>query len=79
MLCMIILAHLHVLLGALSMTNDCSFDIKFEKFNKNIHIEFPKGLNIIYGESGSGKSKIIYSILNKANPGSANFSILNKI
>ena len=61
------------------MTNDCSFDIKFEKFNKNIHIEFPKGLNIIYGESGSGKSKIIYSILNKANPGSANFSILNKI
>ena len=61
------------------MTSHCSFDIKFEKFNKNIHIEFPKGLNIIYGESGSGKSKIIYSILNKANPGSANFSILNKI
>ena len=46
------------------MTSHCSFDIKFEKFNKNIHIEFPKGLNIIYGESGSGKSKIIYSILN---------------
>ena len=61
------------------MTSHCSFEIKFKKFNKNIHIEFPKGLNIIYGESGSGKSKIIYSILNKANPGSANFSILNKI
>ena len=50
------------------MTSHCSFDIRFEKFNKNIHIEFPKGLNIIYGESGSGKSKIIYSILNKSNP-----------
>ena len=61
------------------MTSHYSFDIKFEKFNKNIHIDFPKGLNIIYGESGSGKSKVIYSILNKANPGSANFSILNKI
>tara|TARA_B100001250_G_scaffold410142_1_gene435972 strand:+ start:962 stop:2278 length:1317 start_codon:yes stop_codon:yes gene_type:complete len=61
------------------MTKNCSFDIYFEKFNKNIHVKFSRGLNIIYGESGTGKSKIIYSILNKANLDSANFSISNKV
>ena len=77
MSCMTILAHQRESLGALSMTDNFSFDILFEKFEDKIHVDLPKGINIIYGESGSGKSEIIYSLLNKPRSTFNNFSLRN--
>ena len=74
---MIILVHQHESLGALFMTDNFSFDILFEKFEEKIHVDLPKGINIIYGESGSGKSEIIYSLLNKPRSSFNNFSLRN--
>ena len=44
---MIILVHQHESLGALFMTDNFSFDILFEKFEEKIHVDLPKGINII--------------------------------
>jgi len=59
------------------MTDNFSFDILFEKFEEKIHVDLPNGINIIYGESGSGKSEIIYSLLNKPKSNFNNFSLRN--
>ena len=77
MSCMTILAHQRESLGALSMTDNFSFDILFEKFEEKIHVDLPYGINIIYGESGSGKSEIIYSLLNKPKSNFNYFSLRN--
>ena len=38
------------------MTKEFSFNIAFEKFNDEKRIDLNFGLNVFYGESGSGKS-----------------------
>jgi len=50
--------------------------IKFKKFNLNdSSYSFPTGLNIIYGESGVGKSNLLDAFLNKKLPKRCNFNI----
>ena len=46
------------------MTNEFSFDIAFEKFNDKKRIDLNLGLNVFYGESGSGKTELINNLLN---------------
>ena len=60
------------------MTEAFSFDIVFEKFDIHKTIKFPKGLSVVYGESGSGKSELIYSLLNKQVKASRNFLVAHK-
>ena len=48
------------------MTEAFSFDIVFEKFDIHKTIKFPKGLSVVYGESGSGKkhnAKLLVTLL----------------
>ena len=47
------------------MTNGFSFDISFEKFNEKIKVNLSKGINVFYGESGSGKTELINTLLSK--------------
>ena len=46
------------------MINPVSFSLDFKKFPKTKPISMPPGLNIIYGESGSGKTHLIRSLVN---------------
>ena len=60
------------------MTNTFSFDIVFEKFDIHKTIKLPRGLSVVYGESGSGKSELIYSLLNQPVKASRNFLVAHK-
>ena len=60
------------------MTKEFSFDISFEKFNEKKRINLNQGLNVIYGESGSGKTELINSLLGNKNFLSKNFLITSK-
>ena len=57
------------------MTENFSFDIYFDKFDFHKTIEFSQGLNIVYGESGSGKSELILSLLQHPIETSGIFSV----
>ena len=57
------------------MTKEFSFDIAFEKFNDKKRIDLNFGLNVFYGESGSGKTELINSFLNNKKSESKNFLI----
>ena len=60
------------------MISRFSFDIFFEKFNEKERINLPCGLNVFYGESGSGKTELVNSLLSNKNFPSKNFIISNK-
>ena len=60
------------------MTKEFSFDISFEKFNEKKRINLNHGLNVFYGESGSGKTELINSLLGNKNFLSKNFLITSK-
>ena len=57
----------HVWSGALSVTNQLSFNISFPKFDFETSMEFKEGLHVIYGESGSGKSGFIRQLTDSKN------------
>ena len=59
------------------MINSSSFDIFFEKFNEKKRISLQRGFNIVYGESGSGKTELIHALLGNENFLSKNFIISN--
>ena len=46
------------------MINPVNFSLDYKKFPKTKPISMPSGLNIIYGESGSGKTHLIRSLVN---------------
>ena len=46
------------------MINTINFSLDYKKFPKSKPISMPSGLNIIYGESGSGKTHLIRSLVN---------------
>ena len=46
------------------MINPVNFCLDYKKFPKTKPISMPPGLNIIYGESGSGKTHLIRSLVN---------------
>ena len=46
------------------MINPVNFCLDYKKFPKTKPISMPSGLNIIYGESGSGKTHLIRSLVN---------------
>ena len=46
------------------MINPVNFSLDYKKFPKTKPISIPSGLNIIYGESGSGKTHLIRSLVN---------------
>ena len=46
------------------MINPVNFSLDYKKFPKTKPISMPSGLNIIYGESGSGKTNLIRSLVN---------------
>ena len=60
------------------MTNGFSFDISFEKFNEKIKVNLSKGINVFYGESGSGKTELINTLLSKEKIKSNNYTVTNK-
>ena len=60
------------------MTNESSFDIFFEKFNEKKRVMLQKGFNVVYGESGSGKTELINTLLENENFPSKNFLISNQ-
>jgi len=60
------------------MTSESSFDIFFEKFNEKKRIMLQKGFNVVYGESGSGKTELVNSLLENENFPSKNFLISNQ-
>ena len=60
------------------MTKEFSFDIAFEKFNDKKRIDLNIGLNVFYGESGSGKTELINSFLGNKNFETKNFIITSK-
>ena len=60
------------------MTKEFSFDIAFEKFNDKKRIDLNSGLNVFYGESGSGKTELINSFLGNKNFETKNFIITSK-
>ena len=60
------------------MTNGFSFDISFEKFNEKIKVNLSKGINVFYGESGSGKTELINTLLSKKKIKSNNYKVTNK-
>ena len=60
------------------MISDFAFDIFFEKFNKKVQIKLPRGINVFYGESGSGKTELVNSLLGNKNFLSKNFLLSNK-
>ncbi len=61
------------------MTNSLQFDLKFPRFDFESTFAFDKGLHVIYGESGVGKSTLIDQILGRKQ-GVENFDLylLNK-
>ena len=60
------------------MTKEFSFDITFEKFNDKKRIDLNFGLNVFYGESGSGKTELINSFFDNNKFESKNFLITTK-
>ncbi|MFL3025337.1 MAG: ATP-binding cassette domain-containing protein [Candidatus Neomarinimicrobiota bacterium] len=46
------------------MINPVNFSLDYKKFPRTKPISMPSGLNIIYGESGSGKTHLIRSLVN---------------
>ena len=46
------------------MIDSVNFSLDYKKFPKTKPISMPSGLNIIYGESGSGKTHLIRSLVN---------------
>ena len=59
------------------MTN-ISFDLCFDKFKSNReHIMFSSGINVIYGESGVGKSTFLLNLYNSHLNHNFNFNISN--
>jgi len=46
------------------MIDPVNFSLDYKKFPKTKPISMPSGLNIIYGESGSGKTHLIRSLVN---------------
>ena len=60
------------------MTSESSFDIFFEKFNKKKSVVLQTGFNVVYGESGSGKTELVNSLLENENFPSKNFLISNQ-
>ena len=59
------------------MTN-ISFDLCFDKFKSNReHIMFSSGINVIYGESGVGKSTFLLNLYNSNLNHNFNFNISN--
>ncbi|HIB27070.1 MAG TPA: ATP-binding cassette domain-containing protein [Candidatus Marinimicrobia bacterium] len=59
------------------MTDHISFNLNFQKFENSMHISFPPGLHVIYGESGSGKSQFIYSLSGLKDEQESNFTFTN--
>ena len=60
------------------MTKEFSFDIAFEKFNDKKRIDLNFGLNVFYGESGSGKTELINYFFDNNKLESKNFLITTK-
>jgi len=53
-----------------------SVKILFDKFQQDFQdIDFPSGINVIYGESGVGKSQFLNSLNGKPNSYSSNFTV----
>ena len=46
------------------MIDSVNFSLDYKKFPKTKPISMPSGLNVIYGESGSGKTHLIRSLVN---------------
>ena len=55
------------------MINPVNFCLDYKKFPKTKPISMPSGLNIIYGESGSGKTHLIRSLVNLNTSNNNNF------
>ncbi len=61
------------------MTRSLNFQLVFPKFsNKPLRAVFQPGLNIVYGESGTGKSDLIRQLIDLPVKNEINFSLIEK-